>query len=110
MVRLQRLFLALIIISTIFLVGGGLDFVWTIAKGPSHADLMEKPKATANSPAAMFFYVLGFLGMLFLYWGGKDFNVNQKLSKLRLFVAINLIGASYVGLEVFLRIGFGALF
>ncbi len=103
------------IIVCVFLVGGGLDLVFFSVGGQEKAYLMEKPKATGLSPAAMAMYSLGFLGLMFLYWGGKDLIGNMenlkiiKLSKLRFTVSIFLIGLCVFALEFLLRIGFEAI-
>lgn len=94
----------------IFLFGGGPDIVFTLLNG-SRNDIavLNHAKLTGLSPASMFCYILGFTGLLMLYWGGKDFHKNEELAKKRLLAAITLIGACVFGLELLLRFGYGAI-
>jgi hypothetical protein len=117
---MTKLFLkpSALIIVAIFFVGGGLDFVYSVIGGQEHANYMADPKLTATSPAAIFLITLGFCGMLFIYWGGKDlttFNSTEETlvknierqCQLRMGVGISLIGFCLAGLEVLLRVGKG---
>jgi hypothetical protein len=104
----------ILIMFCIFLLGGGTDLFFTVINGPENAGYMISPKTTGLSPVAMMMHMLGFCGILFIYWGGKELtkNPNDKIikqSKRRLFVGINLIGVSFLGLEIALRLGNAAI-
>jgi hypothetical protein len=96
--------------AIIFLFGGGPDIVFTLLSGGTQdVVILNHAKMTGLSPASMFCYILGFTGLMMLYWGGKDFHKSEDLAKKRLLAAVTLIGACVVGLELLLRFGYGAL-
>lgn len=93
----------------IFVAGGGIDFVLTlISHNPANPlEPIPTGKLTAFSPAAMFFYTLGFTGMLMLVWSGTEYHKNIKLAEKRLTAAIILLAVCSVGLELIYKFGYG---
>ncbi len=78
----------------------------TLQGGQENADVIEHPKMIGLSPIAMMLYGLGFLGMLFLYWGGTNLQRgNEKLGGKQVIAGFTIILAVYLTLTIVFGVG-----
>jgi hypothetical protein len=89
----------------IFLLGGGFDVIKSFTGGQADAQLMDNPKATGLSPVIMVLYCFGFLGVMFIYWSGTNFKVNEQLATKQFVVGLVLFTIVYVLSILLFRVG-----
>jgi len=93
----------LICLLALFLVSCWISFILCFFRFPIENELIG-PLEAATTPIAFTLYFVGILGAFLLVESSKNLNYDRRKAERQMLLGCNLIFASWVGLELLLRL------
>jgi len=100
----QKLFCYTIVAIAVFLISGMPAFISLMFCGGDKAD--PYPKQTSATPGAMFFIIMGLLGVGMIMLSARNLRADEVLAKRQLYVGFSFLMGSWMLLELYWKLTF----